>query len=261
MGNNFGIAFFDLDWTLYDHENHRWDFPSLEAIKKIKEQGVKVVFVTARNYDSAFRFGVFDLGIEWDAFITAAGAVAFYDDGHQVLSKVDKKTIHRFIDLCSKIGSTFEIVCVKKRILIGGETLGLEKYYHDFQEERPSQREYLGEEVTGFNFFDDVEKENMVKKEFPELFYYRYHDYAVDITTTPHVKGEAMNLLLQHFGLKKEEAIGFGDGDQDISMKQAATFVAMGNSQDEVKKEADFVTDSVMESGVFKALKHFALLK
>lgn len=260
MENKFKIAFFDLDWTLYDHENHRWDSESLEAIKAIKEKGIKVVFVTARNYDSALRFGVFDLGIKWDAFITAAGAVAFYEGKHEVLSKVDEKTIHRFIDFCGKIGSTFEIVCVKSRILIGGETLGLERYYHDFKEERPIQREYLGEEVTGFNFFDDVEKEDLVKKEFPELAYYRYHDYAVDITTTLHVKGEAMALLLKHFGLKKEEAIAFGDGDQDISMKQAATFVAMGNAQDEVKKEADFVTDSVMESGVSKALRHFNLL-
>lgn len=260
MENKFKIAFFDLDWTLFDHENHHWDFESLEAIKKIRSNGIKVVFVTARNYDSAFRFGVFDLGIDWDAYITSAGAVAFYDGKHEVLSKVDEKTIYRFIDLCSKIGSTFELVCVYKRILLGGDTVGLEKYYHDFQEVQPTQKEYLGEEVTGFNFFDDVEKEELVKKEFPELVYYRYHDYAVDITTTPHVKGDAMNVLLEHFGLKKEEAIAFGDGDQDISMKQAATFVAMGNAQEEVKKEADFVTDSVMKSGVSKAFKHFGML-
>lgn len=260
MGNRFAIAFFDLDWTLYDHENHRWDSKSLEAIKKLGKNGVKLVFVTARNYDSAFRFGVFDLGIKWDAFITSAGAVAFYGDKHEVLSKVDEKTIHRFTEFCGKIGSTFELVCVYTRILVGGDTLGLQKYYHDFQEVLPTQKEYRGEEVTGFNFFDDVEKEELVKREFPELVYYRYHDYAVDITTTPHVKGDAMNLLLKHFGLKKENAIAFGDGDQDISMKKAATFVVMGNANEEVKKEGDFVTDSVMEAGVYKALRHFRLL-
>lgn len=260
MGNKFRIAFFDLDWTLYDHENHRWDEESLKAIKAIKQKGVKVVFVTARNYDSASRFGVFDLGIEWDAYITSAGAVAFYGKEHEVLSRVDEETIRKFIQVCERIGSTFEIVCVYNRILIGGDTLGLRNYYHDFMEVKPSQREYAGEEATGFNFFDDLEKEALVKKEFPELIYYRYHDYAVDITTTPHVKGDAMNFLLEHFGLKKEDAIAFGDGDQDISMKKAATFVAMGNAADEVKKEGDFVTDSVMNSGVSKALMHFELL-
>lgn len=259
MGNEFKIAFFDLDWTLYDHHNGRWDFESIEAIKKAKTKGVKVVFVTARSQDSARMLGVFDLGIDWDAYATSAGAVAFFDKGYSIISQVQKKDVYRFIDLCQKIGSTFEIVSVDKRILIGGETLGFKSYYRDFKELAPKQHHYDGEEVTGFNFFDDESKEKLVKKEFPEFVYYRYHDYAVDITATPHVKGEAMKAILEHFDLKKEQAIGFGDGDQDVSMKMASFFVAMDNALEEVKQEADYLTKSVMDSGVKFALEHFGI--
>lgn len=261
MENEFKIGFFDLDWTLYDHHNGRWDHESIEAIKEMKRRGHKVVFVTARSQDSAKTLGVFDLGIEWDAFVTSAGAIAFFEDGYQIISQVKEDDVYKFIDLCARIGSTFEIVSVNKRILIGEETPGFEAYYRDFKELAPKQRKYEGEEVTGFNFFDDKEKEEIVKKEFPQFVYYRYHDYAVDITATPHVKGEAMKVVLERFSLTREEAIAFGDGDQDVSMKLGAkVFAVMDNAVDEVKKEGDFITKSVMDSGVKFALEHFGII-
>lgn len=261
MENNFKIAFFDLDWTLYDHKNGRWDYASIDAIKELKKKGNKAVFVTARSFDSATLLGVFDLGIKWDAFVTSAGAVAFFDEGYQIISQVEKRDVYKFIDLCKSIGSTFEIVSVNKRILIGEETFGFKSYYRDFKETVPTQRTYQGEEVTGFNFFDDAEKEKLVLAEFPQFVYYRYHDYAVDITATPHIKGEAMKVVLERFGLARESAIAFGDGDQDISMKLGASvFVVMDNADDLVKKEGDFITKSVMDSGVKSALEHFGLI-
>ena len=47
-----------------------------------------------------------------------------------------------------------------------------------------------------------------------------------------------------------------GDGGNDIAMLQHAGIgVAMGNADDDVKQYADYVTDSVDEDGIFKALK------
>lgn len=36
--------------------------------------------------------------------------------------------------------------------------------------------------------------------------------------------------------------------------------VAMGNADKEIKKYADYVTDSVEEDGILNALKHFKIL-
>ena len=53
----------------------------------------------------------------------------------------------------------------------------------------------------------------------------------------------------------------FGDGEQDIAMKEGLNqFVAMGNALPIVKNAADFVTKNVEEDGVVHALKHFGLL-
>ena len=55
--------------------------------------------------------------------------------------------------------------------------------------------------------------------------------------------------------------MAFGDGENDISMLEFAGIgVAMGNAGDEVKAIADYVTDSVDDDGIEKALVHFGLI-
>ena len=54
--------------------------------------------------------------------------------------------------------------------------------------------------------------------------------------------------------------MAFGDGDNDISMIEAAGVgVAMGNAAPEVQAKADFVTTAVDNHGVLNALRHFGL--
>ena len=53
-------------------------------------------------------------------------------------------------------------------------------------------------------------------------------------------------------GFSEEEAIAFGDGQNDIEMLEAVgTGVARGNAKDEVKEKADVVCKSVEEDGVY----------
>lgn len=67
--------------------------------------------------------------------------------------------------------------------------------------------------------------------------------------------------MIAHFGLKLEETMSFGDGGNDISMlRHAAIGVAMGNAKDDVKQMADYITASVDEDGIAKALKHFGVI-
>lgn len=62
--------------------------------------------------------------------------------------------------------------------------------------------------------------------------------------------------MLEYFKIPLKECMAFGDGGNDIAMLQHAGIgVAMGNADDDVKQYADYVTDSVDEDGIFKALK------
>jgi len=59
-------------------------------------------------------------------------------------------------------------------------------------------------------------------------------------------KGRALEEIKLSMGIKKDQIIVFGDNYNDLQMFDAAgTAYAMSSSKDEIKKKADFVTDSV----------------
>jgi Cof subfamily protein (haloacid dehalogenase superfamily) len=69
-------------------------------------------------------------------------------------------------------------------------------------------------------------------------------------------KGNALQHLLSELEISRDEVVAFGNGLNDLSLFSVAGFaVAMGNSPDEVKKRADFVTKSNAEDGVVDALQ------
>ena len=62
-------------------------------------------------------------------------------------------------------------------------------------------------------------------------------------------------------GFSIDECMAFGDGGNDIAMlKAVGTGIAMGNSSDEVKAAADYVTTSVDEDGIYNGLRHFGII-
>ncbi len=74
-------------------------------------------------------------------------------------------------------------------------------------------------------------------------------------------KAEGMRLILQELNCPKAETMAFGDSGNDIPMlKAAAIGVAMGNAVEEAKNAADFITKTVLDDGIFHALKHFELI-
>lgn len=77
-------------------------------------------------------------------------------------------------------------------------------------------------------------------------------DKAVDIIPLNGGKGNAVNVILNYYGLAKKEALAFGDGENDIEMLEAVgTGVAMGNAKDNVKAKANAICKSAEEDGIY----------
>lgn len=73
-------------------------------------------------------------------------------------------------------------------------------------------------------------------------------------------KGGALLRLAELLGLKREELMAFGDRDNDLTMIRAAGLgVVMGNGDECVIAEADYVTLSNNEAGVAAAIDKFVL--
>jgi hydroxymethylpyrimidine pyrophosphatase-like HAD family hydrolase len=75
-------------------------------------------------------------------------------------------------------------------------------------------------------------------------------------------KKNAVEFVLEHLGLKKEQAIAFGDGDNDLSMFEAVGYkIAMANGTDNLKQVANEVTLDADENGIEVSLTNKNWLK
>ena len=89
----------------------------------------------------------------------------------------------------------------------------------------------------------------------------RWTSHFTDIIPKDGGKNKGIDAIINHFGIKLEETMAFGDGGNDIDMlKHAGIGVAMENGREDVKKIADFITTSVDDDGITYALKHYKVL-
>jgi Cof subfamily protein (haloacid dehalogenase superfamily) len=73
-------------------------------------------------------------------------------------------------------------------------------------------------------------------------------------------KGNAVKLLAEMYGIKREEIIAIGDNENDISMIQYAGMgIAMGNAEESLKSVANHITGDYQEDGVAEAIERFIL--
>ncbi len=82
-----------------------------------------------------------------------------------------------------------------------------------------------------------------------------------EIVPKGHSKASGIAFLENYFGVPREDTISIGDSANDLPMLEYTGFsIAMGNSSSEVFDIADYVTDSVMEDGIYHAMKHLGLI-
>lgn len=84
--------------------------------------------------------------------------------------------------------------------------------------------------------------------------------YFLEVVPCGIDKANTLGALMDQFGITREEVIAIGDGVADVTMLQLAGIgIAMGHSQDSVKRCADYVTDSNEEDGVAQAVEKIIL--
>lgn len=84
--------------------------------------------------------------------------------------------------------------------------------------------------------------------------------YNIEINAVGVNKGRGLIELGELLGIRREEIMACGDGDNDIPMlKEAGLGVAMANADERAKAAADYITDSNDDEGVAKAIERFVL--
>lgn len=110
-------------------------------------------------------------------------------------------------------------------------------------------------------FYFDPELEKRVMAELPSLVASRWCPIFADVNVRGVDKATAWPSSPRISALRTARRWLSGDGGNDVAMLRAAgAGVAMGNACDEALAAADYVTASVDDDGIRRALEHFGVI-
>ncbi|MEL3899536.1 Cof-type HAD-IIB family hydrolase [Treponema phagedenis] len=94
-----------------------------------------------------------------------------------------------------------------------------------------------------------------LKKYADRAYIVASEDAWIDITHKKVHKGAAIKWLIEHLHLNRAEAMGFGDGPNDIELINEVEYsFSVSNAVDELKEKSFFITKSNDEDGVLKTI-------
>lgn len=117
---------------------------------------------------------------------------------------------------------------------------------------------YIG--MVVINTKEDVEP--MIKALSPYFDIQKHQSGdSFDLTLKGVSKAVGIQKLVKSLNKDIKDTIAFGDGRNDIEMLETVGLgVAMGNGCDEAKASSDYITDSIENEGITKALENFKLI-
>lgn len=256
---SYKIAFFDIDGTLVDEEK-RIPEDAIEAIRRLKEQGIEPVIATGRA-PYFFQDLAKQIGIE--SYVSLNGAYVRYRGEDLYESKIPVEVLEKLVGLAGKNGHEL--------VFEGKNTYFATSPEHPFVYEAVASLKVVHPEADAdfwkkegiYQVFLHCEsqEEHLYPSELPELRFVRWHSKAMDVLPNTGSKAEGIKALLDTLGIAPEEAIAFGDGLNDKEMLQFVGLgIAMGNSHKELIPYADYVTTNVDEGGVKNGLEYAGVL-
>ncbi|TCL53904.1 hypothetical protein EDD76_12425 [Kineothrix alysoides] len=256
---NIKIAFFDIDGTLIDINKKKMTKRIEETLIRLKQNKIIICIATGRPLKSVPHFP----NIEFDAFLTFNASYCCTKNEIIYKNPIPPSDVQTIIENAKKIHRPVSIASAI-RMGANGKDQDLIDYF--------AISDQLVEVVEDF---DDLKKDDIYqimmgcyKEEYGQVLndvegakITAWWPRAVDIIPANGGKGLGVEKILNYYNLKKEEAIAFGDGTNDIEMLQAVgTGVAMGNATNDVKDIADDTCESVAEDGIYFYCKKYHLI-
>mgnify|MGYP003412608022 FL=1 len=253
------IIFFDVDGTITNYKDGTIPKSTKTAIKQLLNNGFQVVAATGRPLSMCEEIA--KLGVE--TFITANGAYVTHRGTciHKIV--LPRETVQSFSTFALQQQNALTFYSESLHMNEVQKPKVLQALYETLRlEEFPPINKELDRNETYLLclFADDVEIEKY-KVKFPTIQFKRWHPYIVNVLEEEVSKSVAIKKVLDYFGLTKEEAIAFGDGENDIDMLKLVDIgIAMGNANEALKSIAHYVTKDSSEDGIALALKKYELI-
>ena len=272
---NIKLIALDLDGTLLDSEK-RLSPANEVALRRCIERGIQIVPATGRMWEGVpevirkipgVRYGIIangarvvdmqenkeisttllpvDLAVQIMEFAkTTNAAYDPYLDGWGAMEA-------RFLDHLEDYGLEPKV----KELVRGTRRIVADSIEYVKQRNRPVEKVNM--------FFGDMDERRRVREQLNQwdslaVSSSLYNNLEINVAGAS--KGNGITTLASYLGIRIEETMAFGDGENDMAMIQmAGTGVVMGNGVEELKQHADYITSSNDEDGVACAIEKLVL--
>lgn len=254
---SIGVVFFDIDGTLLP-EGGSVPHSARRAVAALRERGVRVVLATGRHPIELDAAGLD--GMRFDGYAAANGQMCL-DADRQLFAGYPIP--QQGVDALARLAAMGELIWFfgEAESFASRDGALLQQLSSATTGIVPEVRGYGGETIYQAVAFVDVADEPALAAQLPGCRLQRWGALGVDIIAADGGKVEGMKAFLERFGCTREQCMAFGDQHNDLDMLAFAGIgVAMGNGATAVREAADYVTSSVDDDGVERALRHFGLI-
>ena len=260
-----GLLFFDIDGTLDDSQNQKGIPASAkEALQKARANGYGLMIASGRSL--AGLKGYEDLG--FDGYVFSDGAGIFLKGRPLIKHPIEPEAVRFAMKHNVMLSGTEKMYAADAMLAKLAALFGIPKEMMAVAGVFPLDA-YDGEDILEIDIdFENEEAEAAFLAEKPDVM-----DYVC--TSASYGRGGACGELTAHgidkghgileaaslLGVAHEDTYAFGDSENDASMIKAAGHgIAMGNSVEILKEQADYVVADIGDDGLFKALLHFGII-
>ncbi|MFH5881166.1 Cof-type HAD-IIB family hydrolase [Liberiplasma polymorphum] len=249
------IVFFDIDHTIYDPIKKNIPTSTLEAIKKLHARGdVYIGIATGR---ALYMLDVIESVKPFiDIYITINGQIIVHDN---VIIHKDPLDLESILKV-KAIFKAQELVYG----YIGMHQQGINQLtqeaihmFNDASMPLPIEDEFFYKKHDVYQMWAFANDQQFIelKEALKDLQLVPWLSDGFDVVLTDRSKKDGVEMVLNHLNIPLENAICFGDGDNDKEMlSYIPNSFAMGNSKDYIKTCAASVTDRYDCDGIYNAL-------
>ena len=260
MKNKIKAVFFDIDGTLVSFTTHTVPASAREAIRRLRERGIKVFIATGRllRHTDVVR------DIEVDGYITVNGSYCLTSSGEVIYEQAfPQATVDRILSFREQYGFSLELM-THENIYVEHITPEVQKAIDmvDIIPAIASLRDIAdNQKVFQVCPYISRELEQEILPQLPECVGSRWTELFMDVNMRGIDKSIAARKVMEYYGFTMEESMAFGDGGNEVSLvRDVKLGIAMGNACQELKDVADYVTTGVDEDGISRALEYFELI-
>jgi Cof subfamily protein (haloacid dehalogenase superfamily) len=254
-------VFLDIDGTMVSFKTHRVSDETKKSLQEARKNGVKIFVATGRHRSDIIHFD----DLEFDGYMSLNGAYCWVGPQTVFKKNIPQKDVITFIDYIEKEPKIPCFFVEADRVtvnFINEEVRRMIELVNFSPRTVVPVSELVDKEIFQLTAFFPVEREPGIMELLPDCSASRWYPTFADIVVKGVDKSIGIQKMCDYFGFLKEEVMAIGDGGNDITMiKYAGAGVAMGNADDEVKQIADYVTATVDEDGVGKALKQYGVIE